>query len=100
MTTVQPLHLDQSEHNRPTQTRLKIKIPQKYQQEPIISRLISHHGLEVNIVAALLAANSQNDGWFDLEIWGSSQQIDNALLDLAELDVEVWYQSGQEVDGW
>lgn len=100
MTTTKPLHLDQSEHNRPTQTRLKIKIPQHYQQEPIISRLTSHHGLEVNIVAALLSANTQNDGWFDLEIRGSSQQIDDALLDLAELNVEVWYQSGQEVDGW
>ncbi|WP_013320709.1 NIL domain-containing protein [Gloeothece verrucosa] len=100
MTTPQPLHLDQSEFDRPTETRLKIKIPQKYQQQPIISRLTSHHGLEVNIVAALLGANSQNDGWFDLEIRGSSQQIDNALLDLAELDVEVWYQSGQEIDGW
>ncbi|ACK71847.1 conserved hypothetical protein [Gloeothece citriformis PCC 7424] len=100
MTTAKPLHLDQTEHNRSTHTRLKIQIPQKYKGDPIISHLTSRHGLEINILAALLAANSQNDGWFDLEIRGSSEQIDNALLDLAELDIEVWYQSGQEVDGW
>jgi hypothetical protein len=56
--------------------------------------------LEVNFLGALLGANGQNDGWFDLVLKGHSEQINNALLELAELDVEVWHISGQETDGW
>lgn len=100
MNKAQVLNLDQSDHNRPVQTRIKIKIDGKYHHEPIISRLISHHGLQVNIVAALLGAKTQDDGWFDLEISGRAQQIDDALIELSNLDVEVWHQSKTEIDGW
>jgi hypothetical protein len=88
------------QENRYTEARIKIKVPQKYYQEPILNYLVVNHNLEVNFLGALLGANGQNDGWFDLVLKGHSEQINNALLELAELDVEVWHISGQETDGW
>ena len=81
------------EDNRPTQTRIRIRIPQKYHREPIISRLISDHKLTVNLNAALLGANASNEGWFDLELQGTTHQIRSAFIYLAELDVEIWSKS-------
>ncbi|SRR5579883_1305508 len=87
--------------DRPTQTRLRIRIPKNYHDEPVISRLISQHGLTVNITAALLAANARDDGWFDLELRGTSEQIRSALIYLNELDLELWdEQSEDQTDGW
>lgn len=86
--------------NRPTQTRIKICIPKNYHAEPVISHLVSHHGLTVNILAALLGANAQHDGWFDLELRGTSQQIGDALAYLYDLDLEIWRESGLQEDGW
>lgn len=85
---------------RPTQIRIRVRIPKDYYQEPIISRLISHHGLTVNIAAALLGANARDDGWFDLELHGSSEQIQSGLIYLDELDLEVWHDSAGQEDGW
>ncbi|WP_250124785.1 NIL domain-containing protein [Chroococcidiopsis sp. CCMEE 29] len=86
--------------NRPTQTRIKIRIPKDLHEEPVISRLISHHGVTVNIAAALLSANSRDDGWFDLELRGRASQVQSALTYLNELDLEIWGQSNSEEDGW
>ena len=89
------------EDNRPTQTRIRIRIPQKYHHEPVISRLISDHNLTVNLNAALLGANASNDGWFDLELLGSTRQIQSAMIYLAELDVEIWSKSTDpEEENW
>ncbi|MDX2214277.1 MAG: NIL domain-containing protein [Oculatellaceae cyanobacterium bins.114] len=85
---------------RITQTRIRIRIPKTYHQEPVISRLVSHHGVTVNIAAALLGANARDDGWFDLELRGQASQIQSALTYLNELDLEVWQGSDQENDGW
>jgi ABC-type methionine transport system ATPase subunit len=86
--------------NRLTQTRIKIRIPKDLHDEPVISRLISQHGLTVNISAALLSANCRDDGWFDLELRGTKSQIGSALTYLNELDLEIWGQSTAEEDGW
>lgn len=98
--TFQPIHPKKdvietsvNSDNRPTQTRIRIKIPQKYHQEPIISRLISDHKLTVNLNQALLGANASNDGWFDLDLQGSTRQIQSALIYLAEMDIEIWSKS-------
>lgn len=82
-----------------TLNHIKIRIPKQYQQEPVISRLISEHGLTVNIAAALLGANAREDGWFDLEL-GSHQQMRSGLVYLSELDLEIWPEPGSEADGW
>lgn len=86
--------------NRPTQTRIRIRIPKDLHEQPVISRLVSHHGVTVNITAALLSANARDDGWFDLELQGTRQQIQSALTYLNELDLEIWGESTSEEDGW
>jgi len=86
--------------SRPTQKRIKIHIPKELHEEPIISRLVSHYGITVNIAAALLGANTRDDGWFELELRGSAEQIQSALIYLNELDLEIWGQSRTEEDGW
>ena len=86
---------------RPTHTRIRIRIPKNYHDEPVISRLTSHYGLTVNITAALLGANARDDGWFDLELRGTSEQIRSALLYFNELDLETWSEAdGDQHDGW
>mgnify|MGYP006335763771 CR=1 FL=1 len=44
--------LPQSEKadSRPTQIRVRIRVPKEYHQEPVISNLISEYGLTVNLV--------------------------------------------------
>lgn len=86
--------------DRPTQTRIRLRIPKQYNQEPVISRLVSDHGVTVNIAAALLGSNGRDDGWFDLELRGSSRQIQSALTYLDEMDLEIWGESNREEDGW
>ena len=76
-------------------TRIRIRIPPKYHQEPIISRLVSQYGLTVNIAAALLGQNARGDGWFDLQLQGTSAQIRSALIYLNDLDLEVWDESNK-----
>ncbi|MBE9178935.1 NIL domain-containing protein [Oculatella sp. LEGE 06141] len=89
--------IDDSRH---TQTRIRIRIPKEYHREPIISNLITHHELTVNITAALLSANAIDDGWFDLELKGTGEQIRGALLYLNDLDLEVWHDSDAQDEGW
>lgn len=92
--------ITQIEGNRLTQTRIKIRIPKNFHQEPVISKLISQHGVTVNITAALLSANARDDGWFELELRGTEQQLLSSLIYLNELDLEIWDQSTSEEDGW
>lgn len=80
------------------QVRIRLRIPKRYHQEPIISNLITQHGLTVNIQAALLGANAREDGWFDLELHGSVAHIESALIYLNDLDLEIW--QGNDEDGW
>ncbi|HEY9642693.1 MAG TPA: NIL domain-containing protein [Coleofasciculaceae cyanobacterium] len=100
MTALKPFQpkLDQSPatSDRHTQIRVRIRIPKQYQQEPIISNLITRYGLTVNIAAALLSANGREDGWFDLVLQGTEVQIQSALIDLNDLDLEIWYDTDEE----
>lgn len=79
-------------------TRIRIRISKQYHQEPVISRLVSEYGLTVNIAAALLGANARDDGWFHLQLQGTSQQINSALIYLNDLDLEVWHESDNAND--
>lgn len=94
------LNADELGVNRPTKTRIRVRIPKEYNDEPVISRLVSHYGVTVNIAAALLGANARDDGWFDLELRGTTNQIQSALTYLNEMDLEIWTESNQETDGW
>jgi ABC-type methionine transport system ATPase subunit len=86
--------------HRHTQTRIRIRIPQQYHQEPVISNLITQHQLTVTITAALLGANAEGDGWFDLQLQGSTAQIRAALLYINDLDLEVWCDSDAQNESW
>jgi ABC-type methionine transport system ATPase subunit len=71
-------------------TRIRLRIPKQYHQEPIISDLITQYHLTVNIGAALLGAGQRDDGWFDLNLQGTGDQIYSALIHLNDLGVEIW----------
>ncbi len=86
--------------NRPTKTLIQVCIPKELHQEPIISRLVSHYGVIVNIAAAQMDANVIADSCFALELRGTGSQIESALMYLDELDVEISRQSTSEEDGW
>ena len=80
--------------------QIRICIPKNYHEEPVISRLVSHHGLIVNIKAALLGANARDDGWFDLELRGTDSQIQSALVYFNELDLETWLKPNLQEDSF
>ncbi|MFM7191285.1 MAG: NIL domain-containing protein, partial [Microcystaceae cyanobacterium] len=63
--------------------------PSHYQKEPIISQLASQYHLEVNILAAILGANAQGSGWFDLQLTGQPDKIQQGLTYLQQLGVEI-----------
>jgi ABC-type methionine transport system ATPase subunit len=97
------LHLDRSGLDRPTERRIKIRVPKSYIDEPVISHLASRHNLEINIISALLGATNGNDGWFDLQLRGNSRSIEDAIFYLSERDIEIWYDSVHvlaESDDW
>ncbi|XGB40946.1 MAG: NIL domain-containing protein [Nodosilinea sp. LVE1205-7] len=79
-----------------TQIQVRLRIPKTYHGEPIISNLTSRYGLQVNIVAALLGADGGEDGWFDLVIDGEASLIRQALIDLVQLEADIWVGSEQE----
>ena len=87
-----------SEGDRFTQERIRVRIPKRYHQEPVISQLVSEYHLRVNIMAAILGANANGDGWFDLELQGTQTNLQQAMLYLNDLDLEIW--NGTELDGW
>jgi hypothetical protein len=66
----------------------------------VLSKLVSHHGLTVNITGALLSAHSQGVGLFDLELYGMAQQIEGALAYLQELNVVIKGKPNPDGDCW
>lgn len=86
--------------NRHVQTRIRLRIPKQYQHEPIISDLISRYGITINITAALLSANAREDGWFDLELRGTIEQVRSALVYLNDLNLEIWHDSDPQNEVW
>lgn len=90
--------MNMTEQTRFTQRRVRLRIPKHFHQEPIISQLVSTYQVTVNIVAAVLGANANGDGWFDLELRGTSEHVDQAFSYINDLGLEVWRDSDQ--DGW
>ncbi|HEY9815737.1 MAG TPA: NIL domain-containing protein [Candidatus Obscuribacterales bacterium] len=91
------LHLKDPESR--IQTQVKIRIPKARHPDPVIFNLINRYDLKVNILGALLAANGQEDGWFDLAIEGRAATIHEALLDLVELEADLWFNTDAD-DGY
>jgi hypothetical protein len=74
-------------------TQVKVRIPKARHPDPVISNLINRYGLKVNILGALLGTNGQEDGWFDLALEGRAATVHEALLDLVELDADLWFDT-------
>jgi hypothetical protein len=64
-----------------------IEIPEQYYHCPIVGNLVSHFNLEVNILAAFLGKATERRGWFDLELRGTADRIESALVYLSVIDV-------------
>ncbi|HEY9661132.1 MAG TPA: NIL domain-containing protein [Allocoleopsis sp.] len=92
--------LSSNSDHRYTQTRIRIRIPKQYHHEPIISDLITRYELTVNIQAALLTPNAREDGWFDLELRGTIEQLRNAFVYLNDLSLEIWHDSDAHNESW
>ncbi len=76
-----------------TTKRIRVRIPEKHHQEPVISTLVSDYHLTINIKAAMLGSNGKGDGWFDLDLQGGSQDIELALTYLKTLDLQLWLEA-------
>ncbi|MGL4621012.1 MAG: NIL domain-containing protein [Chroococcidiopsis sp.] len=72
-----------------TQVRLQILFPDRYQQEPILSRLATHCVLAFNITGAKLGKNCELGGQLDLELQGTIPQILFGLAYLESLDIKI-----------
>ncbi|WP_017318652.1 NIL domain-containing protein [Mastigocladopsis repens] len=83
-----------------TKIRLRLHIPQCYQQEPVISRLIATHGLVVNITGAMLGKHTNGEGRFDIEIGGTVPQISRGLAYLESLNLKIVGKPNSDGDGW
>ncbi|WP_017655289.1 NIL domain-containing protein [Fortiea contorta] len=70
--------------------RLQLCILKSYYQKPIISQLVSRYGLTVNITSALLQPDTEDDGWFELDLWGRTQQLSYSLSFLERLGIPIW----------
>lgn len=90
----------QSQPLRRIRHRIRLRIPPQYSCEPIISNLAGRYSLEVNIQSALLAASGQESGWFDLEWYGTPDQIRQGLDYLSQLHVEIWTEGNELQSDW
>lgn len=73
-----------------TRAKFQVCIPKNYRSFPVIAGLVSCYGITVNIVRALFNTNTENDGWFDLELWGDREQIVYGLRYLKQLGLQIW----------
>lgn len=79
------------EQGQTIQTKVQVCIPKNYRAQPVIAGLVSRYGLTINITNALLCADAQDDGWFDLELWGRRRQIRLGLRYLKQLGLKIWF---------
>ncbi|KOP23687.1 NIL domain-containing protein [Hapalosiphon sp. MRB220] len=68
---------------------IRIRVPQHYHRQPVISRLISRYNLTVNIKAASLTVDIDSCGWFDLELQGNPEEVINSLSYLQQIGVDL-----------
>ncbi|MBG1271698.1 NIL domain-containing protein [Nostoc sp. WHI] len=70
--------------------RLQLCVLKTYYEEPVICELVSRYGLTVNITSAILKPNTEDDGWFDLDLWGRTKQLYSSLNYLEKLGLPIW----------
>ncbi|MHC0066798.1 NIL domain-containing protein [Nostoc sp. UIC 10890] len=70
--------------------RLQLCVLKSYYEEPVISELVARYGLTVNITSAILQPDTEDDGWFDLDLWGRTKQLYSSLSYLEKLGLPIW----------
>jgi hypothetical protein len=90
MPTPAPSYTYQNYGSQSYRMGLQICILKDYYQTPIIFDLVSRYGITVNIIGASLPANQQEDGWFDLDLWGKPQQLFSSCDYLENLKLPLW----------
>ncbi|MCS7291585.1 MAG: NIL domain-containing protein [Gloeomargarita sp. SKYBB_i_bin120] len=78
-------------------THIHVRIPKAACDVPILSGLVSGYGLVVNLRGGLLSPSREDDGWFDLEVQGTAEQIAQGLDYLRQRGIQVW-QADNQVD--
>lgn len=76
--------------------RIRIQVPKKYRDRPLVGDVLARCPLQFNILAAHLGPNREEDGWFDVMLTGPSEAIASALSILRDREVEVWSESEDE----
>ncbi|BAY30665.1 hypothetical protein NIES2107_25120 [Nostoc carneum NIES-2107] len=77
-------------HGQTNRLHIQLCILKSYYKKPIISQLVSRFGLTVNITNAFLNPAVEDDGWFDLDLWGETKQIHSSLRYLKKLGLPIW----------
>ncbi|QIR41122.1 NIL domain-containing protein [Tolypothrix sp. PCC 7910] len=77
-------------HGQTNRLHIQLCILKSYYKKPIISQLVSRFGLTVNITSAFLNPAVEDDGWFDLDLWGETKQIHSSLRYLKKLGIPIW----------
>jgi hypothetical protein len=77
---------------------LQVCVFQDYYQTPIIFDLVSRYGITVNIIGAALSGNQQEDGWFELDLWGTPPQLFSSCDYLENLNLPL-YLNSSSLDG-
>ncbi|MEH2322250.1 MAG: NIL domain-containing protein [Nostoc sp.] len=76
--------------SRSNQSILELCVLKSYYEEPVISELVSRYGLTVNITSARLQPDTEDEGWFDLDLWGRTKQLYSSLSYLEKLGLPIW----------
>jgi NIL domain len=76
---------------------IDIHIPPQLHQEPVLATLISNYHLIVNFKAAVLDRKGTGGGWFNLNLEGYPQDIDEALKYLQNLEVEIFAHGSVQI---
>lgn len=86
--------------NDSTQVRLQILFPDRYQQEPIMSRLATDYALAFNITRAKLGKDCELRGQLDLDLRGTIPQIRCGLAYLKSFNLKIVGKANPDRDSW
>lgn len=82
-----------------TRTRIRLFSSKCDRQEPVTTHLICNHGLTVNITDVLFEADGVAKQ-FDLELIGTTAQIQSGLAYLHSLDLKIQGKANVDGDSW
>ncbi|MBD1876569.1 NIL domain-containing protein [Nodosilinea sp. FACHB-131] len=72
--------------------RLYLHIPGHCHPQPVISDLVKDCEVAITILSASLPSQGDQDGWFELELWGRPLNLEAAVATLNRSDCALWLQ--------